>query len=106
VGPLPAVMTAGPASSKAGRRQFLRGGVGTGCLPGDPQTKRPAARKGSAGFATGTSMVLHHATPMLPTVHLNYLLTKRGRLVVRRRGVDLTPFYPFLDDANPLSQQP
>jgi len=63
---------------RARARQFLRGGRGTAALPADPQ---PASRRpeGQRWFATGTSeWCCTHATPYVPTVHLNYRYFEAG----------------------------
>src|ERR1041385_7335085 len=51
-------------------------------------------------FATGISVVLHPASPMIPTVHLNlrYLELENGDAWFGG-GTDLTPWYLFEEDA-------
>ncbi|MFZ5624399.1 MAG: oxygen-dependent coproporphyrinogen oxidase [Gemmatimonadota bacterium] len=62
----------------------------------------------SAGLrfhATGVSVVLHPRSPMVPTVHLNvrcFEIAAPDGIVLDRwfgGGTDLTPYYPFPDDA-------
>ena len=67
-------------------------------LPPSILKQRPEA-KGHPWFATGTSMVLHPRNPYLPTVHLNYRYFEAGPVWWFGGGADLTPFYPFLEDA-------
>ena len=67
-------------------------------LPPSILKQRPEA-KGHPWFATGTSMVLHPRNPYVPTVHLNYRYFEAGPVWWFGGGADLTPFYPFLDDA-------
>ncbi len=67
-------------------------------LPPSILNQRPEA-KGHPWFATGTSMVLHPRNPYLPTVHLNYRYFEAGPVWWFGGGADLTPFYPFLEDA-------
>ncbi len=67
-------------------------------LPPSILNQRPEA-KGHPWFATGTSMVLHPRNPFIPTVHLNYRYFEAGPVWWFGGGADLTPFYPFLEDA-------
>ncbi len=67
-------------------------------LPPSILNQRPEA-KGHRWFATGTSMVLHPRNPYLPTVHLNYRYFEAGPVWWFGGGADLTPFYPYLEDA-------
>jgi len=67
-------------------------------LPPSILNQRPEA-KGHRWFATGTSMVLHPRNPYIPTVHLNYRYFEAGPVWWFGGGADLTPFYPFLEDA-------
>ncbi len=67
-------------------------------LPPSILNQRPEA-KGHPWFATGTSMVLHPHNPFIPTVHLNYRYFEAGPVWWFGGGADLTPFYPYLEDA-------
>ncbi|MFK8184947.1 MAG: oxygen-dependent coproporphyrinogen oxidase [Phormidesmis sp.] len=49
-------------------------------------------------YATGTSMVLHPRNPYVPTVHLNYRYFEAGPVWWFGGGVDLTPYYPNIED--------
>lgn len=91
---------------------FEKGGVNRSAVEGE-MTPEMAARFGgkAAGAepihfsATGVSVVVHPRSPMVPTVHLNIrfleLTTRAGRPVDAwfGGGTDLTPTYPYPDDA-------
>ncbi len=84
-------------------RIFEQGGVNFSEVEGEnlPPSilgQRPEAA-GHRWFATGTSMVLHPRSPWLPTVHLNYRYFEAGPVWWFGGGADLTPYYPFLEDA-------
>jgi len=67
-------------------------------LPPSILKQRPEA-EGHQFFATGTSMVLHPRHPYVPTVHLNYRYFEAGPVWWFGGGADLTPYYPFAEDA-------
>jgi len=67
-------------------------------LPPSIITQRPEAA-GHDFFATGTSLVLHPHNPYVPTVHLNYRYFEAGPVWWFGGGIDLTPYYPFEEDA-------
>ena len=84
-------------------RVFEQGGVNFSevwgdTLPPSILTQRPEAA-GHDFFATGTSMVLHPRNPYVPTVHLNYRYFEAGPVWWFGGGADLTPYYPFAEDA-------
>lgn len=54
---------------------------------------------GTEFFATGISLVLHPANPFVPTVHANFRYLERGSGSWFGGGTDLTPYYPYLEDA-------
>jgi coproporphyrinogen III oxidase len=54
---------------------------------------------GTKFFATGVSLVLHPRNPMAPTVHANFRFLERGSSGWFGGGTDLTPYYPYLEDA-------
>lgn len=54
---------------------------------------------GTAFFATGVSLVLHPRCPYAPTTHANFRFLRRGSAAWFGGGADLTPYYPFLEDA-------
>jgi coproporphyrinogen III oxidase len=67
-------------------------------LPPSILQQRPEA-EGHSFYATGTSMVLHPKNPYIPTVHLNYRYFEAGPVWWFGGGADLTPYYPFVEDA-------
>ncbi|MEN9276690.1 MAG: oxygen-dependent coproporphyrinogen oxidase [Gloeomargarita sp. GMQP_bins_5] len=67
-------------------------------LPPSIVEQRPEA-KGHPFYATGTSLVLHPRNPYVPTVHLNYRYFEAGPVWWFGGGADLTPYYPFREDA-------
>ncbi|MGL5080119.1 MAG: oxygen-dependent coproporphyrinogen oxidase [Microcoleaceae cyanobacterium] len=67
-------------------------------LPPSILAHRPEA-EGHGFYATGTSMVLHPRSPYIPTVHLNYRYFEAGPVWWFGGGADLTPYYPFAEDA-------
>ncbi|WP_341738092.1 oxygen-dependent coproporphyrinogen oxidase [Microcoleus sp. CAWBG640] len=67
-------------------------------LPALILTKHPEAA-GHDFYATGISIVLHPRNPYLPTVHLNYRYFEAGPIWWFGGGIDLTPYYPFAEDA-------
>jgi coproporphyrinogen III oxidase len=84
-------------------RVFEQGGVNFSAvwgnsLPPAILAQRPEAA-GQDFFATGTSMVLHPRNPYVPTVHLNYRYFEAGSIWWFAGGADLTPYYPFAEDA-------
>lgn len=60
--------------------------------------QRPEAA-GHKFYATGISIVLHPRNPYIPTVHLNYRYFEAGTVWWFGGGIDLTPYYPFAEDA-------
>ncbi|HVF89236.1 MAG TPA: oxygen-dependent coproporphyrinogen oxidase [Blastocatellia bacterium] len=60
--------------------------------------KLPAG-EGVEFFATGISIVLHPSNPMAPTTHANFRYLERGSGGWFGGGADLTPYYPYVEDA-------
>ncbi len=54
---------------------------------------------GTEFFATGISLVLHPLNPFVPTVHANFRYLERGTGGWFGGGADLTPYYPYREDA-------
>jgi coproporphyrinogen III oxidase len=54
--------------------------------------------EGTEFYATGVSLVLHPASPMVPTVHANFRYLERGSGGWFGGGTDLTPYYPRIED--------
>jgi len=84
-------------------RVFEQGGVNFSevwghHLPPSILNQRPEAA-GHQFYATGTSMVLHPRNPYIPTIHLNYRYFEAGPVWWFGGGIDLTPYYPFPEDA-------
>lgn len=98
------VLTEGRTFEKAGiNRSVVEGELPSGMAQA-LGTVVPADRL--RGFlATGVSLVIHPRSPMVPTVHLNvryFELSGSGGEVLDAwvgGGTDLTPTYPFRDDA-------
>ena len=67
-------------------------------LPPSILKQRPEA-EGHGFYATGTSMVLHPRNPYVPTIHFNYRYFEAGPVWWFGGGADLTPYYPFAEDA-------
>ena len=83
-------------------RVFEQGGVNFSevwgdTLPPSILTQRPEAA-GYNFYAAGTSMVLHPCNPYVPTVQLNYRYFEAGPIWWFGGGVDLTPYYGFVED--------
>ena len=69
-----------------------------GDLPAEFAAKLPVG-EGTRFFATGVSLVLHPWNPMAPTVHANFRFLERGSGGWFGGGTDLTPYYPYVEDA-------
>jgi coproporphyrinogen III oxidase len=54
---------------------------------------------GTRFFACGISLVLHPLNPFVPTVHANFRYLERGSSGWFGGGTDLTPYYPYIEDA-------
>jgi coproporphyrinogen III oxidase len=83
-------------------RVFEKAGVNFsevyGNLPEEFAAKIPRGN-GTAFFATGVSLVFHPVNPMVPAVHANFRYLEKGDAAWFGGGTDLTPCYPFLEDA-------
>ena len=60
---------------------------------------RMPAGEGTSFFATGVSLVLHPMNPFVPTAHANFRYLERGSSGWFGGGCDLTPYYPYVEDA-------
>jgi coproporphyrinogen III oxidase len=86
---------------------FEKGGVNTSAVFGLlPERMAGMLGVGQAPFfATGISLVLHPASPRVPTVHANFRYFGLGEDLRSPDdewfggGADLTPYYPYLEDA-------
>ena len=95
-----------------GGELFEKGGVNTSAVWGTLPERMASALSTDARaveaapfFATGLSLVLHPRSPYVPTAHANFRYFALGddRLTPDDEwfggGADLTPYYPFLEDA-------
>jgi coproporphyrinogen III oxidase len=81
---------------------FEKGGVNFSAVHGtfdQAFADRMPVGSGTAFFATGVSLVLHPLNPMVPTVHANFRYLERGSGGWFGGGSDLTPYYPYREDA-------
>jgi coproporphyrinogen III oxidase len=81
---------------------FEKGGVNFSEVFGElneAYAKRMPAGEGTSFFATGVSLVLHPVNPFVPTVHANFRYLERGSSGWFGGGCDLTPYYPYVEDA-------
>lgn len=86
---------------------FEKGGVNTSEVYGKitPGIKEQLKVEGDSFFACGISLVLHPASPMVPTVHANFryfeVYDTAGKVTGSwfGGGADLTPYYLFEEDA-------
>jgi coproporphyrinogen III oxidase len=69
-----------------------------GGLPEQFAAKIPLG-SGTSFFATGVSLVLHPRSPMVPAVHANFRYLEKGDAEWFGGGTDLTPCYPYAEDA-------
>jgi coproporphyrinogen III oxidase len=69
-----------------------------GNLPEQFAAKIPLG-SGTSFFATGISLVFHPRSPMVPAVHANFRYLEKGDAAWFGGGMDLTPCYPFAEDA-------
>ena len=69
-----------------------------GKLPEQFAAKIPLGN-GTEFFATGVSLVFHPKSPMVPAVHANFRYLEKGDAQWFGGGSDLTPCYPYQDDA-------
>lgn len=81
---------------------FEKGGVNFSEVYGhldEAYAERMRAGEGTDFSATGVSLVLHPLNPFVPTVHANFRYLERGSRGWFGGGSDLTPYYPYLEDA-------
>ncbi len=92
-GGVSAVLTEGALFERAGVNQSaVWGEFGDAALERMGGTERRF-------YATGVSLVLHPRSPMVPTVHANFRYFERGADAWFGGGSDLTPYYPYEEDA-------
>jgi len=80
---------------------FEKAGVNTSAVWGQLDDRALQALGGSdrSFFATGISLVLHPRSPMVPAIHANLRYLERGSSAWFGGGSDLTPIYPYAEDA-------
>lgn len=86
---------------------FEKGGVNTSAVHGELPARMAQVLEVDPKpfFATGLSLVIHPRSPYVPTVHANFRYFALGDDLMNPDdqwfggGADLTPYYPFLDDA-------
>jgi coproporphyrinogen III oxidase len=69
-----------------------------GNLP-EPFAAKIPLGSGTSFFAAGVSLVFHPRNPMVPAVHANFRFLERGDAAWFGGGTDLTPCYPYAEDA-------
>ncbi len=74
-----------------------------GDLPEQFAAKIPLG-SGTSFFATGVSLVFHPRSPMVPAVHANFRYLEKGDAAWFGGGMDLTPCYPYAEDATHFHQ--
>ncbi len=86
-------------------RVFEKGGVNYSLVYGelpDKLSKQMGEAEDRTFVATGISLVIHPRNPMVPTVHANFRYFERGKNrddAWFGGGADLTPYYPYREDA-------
>jgi coproporphyrinogen III oxidase len=84
-----------------GGELFERAGVNYSEVHGELPESVASSMPGSGRrfLAVGVSLVLHPASPMVPTTHANFRYLERGEAFWFGGGADLTPYYLFEEDA-------
>jgi coproporphyrinogen III oxidase len=80
---------------------FEKAGVNFSDVYGEmsPEFAAQVPGEGRDFTATGVSLVLHPRSPMVPTVHANFRFLTKGDKRWFGGGADLTPYYPYREDA-------
>jgi coproporphyrinogen III oxidase len=81
---------------------FEKAGVNFSAVHGQFEkayAERMPVGEGTQFYATGMSLVLHPRNPFVPTVHANFRYLERGTSGWFGGGADLTPYYPYREDA-------
>ncbi|HEX7021391.1 MAG TPA: oxygen-dependent coproporphyrinogen oxidase [Trueperaceae bacterium] len=100
----------GTARVLEGGRVFERAGVNVSAVYGERVPPSLAAQhpgtEGKPFFATGLSMVFHPQNPYVPAFHANYRYFEvaGGDVWWFGGGADMTPSYPFAEDATHFHQ--
>ena len=95
-----------------GGRLFEKAGVNTSAVHGQLPERMASVLNVPAThfFATGVSLVIHPHSPYVPTVHANFRYFALGEDLSSPMdqwfggGADLTPYYPYLEDAQHFHQ--
>ena len=79
---------------------FESGGVNTSTIWGaiDPQLAQKLKGQSQELWACGISFILHPLSPKIPSVHGNFRMIENPPALWFGGGVDLTPYYPHLED--------
>jgi coproporphyrinogen III oxidase len=85
----------------AGGSVFEKAGVNFSCVQGElsEDFAKQIPGQGREFSATGISLVLHPQNPMVPAVHANFRFLTKGFKQWFGGGSDLTPYYPYREDA-------
>jgi coproporphyrinogen III oxidase len=85
----------------SGGALFEKAGVNFSEVFGEmsPEFAAQVPGEGREFTAIGVSLVLHPRTPMVPTVHANFRYLTKGSKKWFGGGGDLTPYYPYQEDA-------
>jgi len=80
---------------------FEKAGVNFSEVHGDmgEEFARQVPGEGRHFTACGISLVLHPGNPMVPTAHANFRFITKGSKQWFGGGADLTPYYPYREDA-------
>jgi coproporphyrinogen III oxidase len=80
---------------------FEKAGVNFSDVHGEmsPEFAKQIPGEGREFRATGISLVLHPRSPLVPTVHANFRFLTKGERRWFGGGADLTPYYPWREDA-------
>jgi coproporphyrinogen III oxidase len=87
---------------------FEKGGVNFSAVHGEAPDflKKDSHSKAADFFATGVSLVIHPASPVVPIIHMNVRYFEMGEKIKWfGGGIDLTPIYVNADDAIAFHQQ-
>lgn len=83
-------------------RAIERGGVNFSAIRGNSLPSSAATQfqidPGTPFLATGVSLVVHPWNPYVPTIHMNVRYFEAGDRWWFGGGIDLTPYYPQLED--------
>ncbi len=79
---------------------FENAGVNTSQIYGtiDPKFSQTLGSDKNELWAAGISLIIHPYNPRVPTVHANFRMIHSGSYLWFGGGVDLTPFYPHVED--------